>query len=56
MKPQKKLITIEGVTPEEKQAIARRLKELGLTLDQYMASLILADHRGLKPHPNPEND
>jgi hypothetical protein len=56
MKPQKKLITIEEVTPQEKQAITRRLKELGLTLDQYMASLILDDHRRLKSQPNPENN
>jgi hypothetical protein len=55
MKPEKKLIEFD-VTPEEKQAMAGRLKELDLTLDQYMSSLILDDHRGLKRHPNPENN
>jgi hypothetical protein len=56
MKPQKTLITIEGVTPEEKQAITRGLKKTGLTLDQYMLSLIRDDLRGLKSPPNPEDN
>jgi hypothetical protein len=56
MKSQKVLITIEGVTPEEKQAMTRKSKELGLTLDQYLSSLLRDDRRGLKPAPNPENN